>query len=526
MVSPPPTVDAVLARYQELSTSQWASGTYRPLIYPLHALGPTFLCAYILFIPPIPVGSKLYKPVFYLRYPLFVFIVYMGLKTMMECRTSSPTVGYGIGLMSGLGILWSAMMIIFGDARGEFGRWERRKIDGRVKMEKEKEEEKGSEEMDGAAEEQHVRTENILRTRKVKGSKNEFLSSNGEVKPETAAGDSSHGEASSEQISEYIFQPLPPTFLHRLDWVVDSMTNLRGILWSHRAPHQPPRAPKTPPPSRSELLRCATISLTLHYLLLDVLKTLSLYDPYFLTLSAPLSSSPFPFPYNSRLLLSVASTYTALQSLFLLSPLLACVLGPRILGHHADPALYPPYFGSIRFISTKGLAGFWGGTWHQAFRLPFESAGEFLARCLGAGWERYTRKGKALRLFTAFILSGILHAFASFTSLPPTRPFSEAFLFFAIQPLGILAQRAIADLIRRGWREEIPSRIKQAASAAYVIIWLWVTGPLLARDFSRGGVWLFEPVPVSIMRGGKWCWGGQWVQWWGKGKWWERGLAF
>lgn len=521
MFSPPPTADAVLAHYRDLSASQWASGTYTPLIYPLHALGPTFLCAYILFIPPIQPDSKLYKPVFYLRYPLFAFIVYMGLKTITECKTSSSAVGYGIGLMSGLGILWSAMMIIFGDVRGEFGRWERRRRDEGMKMDKEK----GREEMDEAAGE-HVRAEDSLRRRRMKHSKNEFFSSNGEVKSESSAADSSHGEASPDQISEYIFQPLPSTFLHRLDWVVDSMTNLRGINWSHRAPHQPPHVPKTPPPSRSELLRTTIISLIPYYLLLDILKTLTLYDPYFLTLSTPPSSSPFPFPSNFRLLLSLASIYTALQSLFLLSPLLACVLGPRILGHYADPASYPPYFGSIRFIATKGLAGFWGGTWHQAFRLPFESAGEFLARCLGAGWERHTRKGKALRLFTAFILSGILHALGSFTSFPPTKPLSEAFLFFAIQPFGVLAQRAIADLIRRGWREEIPSWAREAASAGYVFGWLWVTGPLLARDFSRGGVWLFEPVPVSFMRGGKWCWGGQWVQWWNKGKWWERGLAF
>lgn len=412
-------------------------------------------------------------------------------------------------------------MIIFDDARGDFGRWERR--GGRMKMPKE--EEKGREELDGATE-KHIGAEEILRRRRVENSKNNILSSNGEDRSEIAAAGSSHGEASPDQISEYVFQPLPSTFLHRLDWVVDSMTNLRGINWSHRAPHQPPHSPKTSALSRSELLHSTIVSLIWHYLLLDVLKTLSLYDPHFLTLSAPPSSSPFPFPSNSRLLLSLALIITALNSLFLLSPLIACILGPRILGWHADPALYPPCFGSIRYIATKGLSGFWGGTWHQLFRLPFESAGEFLARCLGAGWERHTRKGKALRLITAFMLSGILHALASFTALPPTKPFSEAFLFFAIQPVGILAQRAIADLIRRGWREEIPSWAREAASAGYVFVWLWVTGPLLARDFGRGGVWLFEPLPLSFARAGKWCWSGQWVRWWGEGRWWERGLAF
>lgn len=517
-MSSPATADAVLAHYRNLATSLWTSGTYTPFIYPLHALGPTCFCAYLLFIPPIQPDSRLYKPVFYLRYPLFGFIVYIGLRTIRECRSASVTVAYGIGLISALVILWSAMMIIFGDVRGEFGRWERR--DGRMKMEK------GREELDPATEVDSG-IGDALRRRGVKKTKTSFLLSNAKAKSEIATANSSHSGASPNQISEYIFQPLPSTFLHRLDWVVDIMTNLRGINWSHSAPHQPPRPPSTPPPSRSELLRSTTISLILHYFLIDVLKTLTLSDPYFLTLSAPPSSSPFPFPSTSRLFLSLAFTYTALQAIFLLSPLFACVLGPRVLGRHADPLLYPPYFHSVRLIATRGLAGFWGGTWHQIFRMPFESAGDFLARRLGAGWERRTRKGKFLRMITAFTLSGILHATGSYTTLPPTKPFSEAFLYFAIQPLGILAQLAIAELIRhQGWREEIPRWVREAVSAGYVLAWLWVTGPLIARDFGRNGIWLFEPVPVSFARGGRWCWGGQWVRWWGKGKWWERGLAF
>lgn len=520
-MSSPATADAILAHYRDLATSLWASGTYTPFIYPLHALGPTCLCAYVLLIPPIQPDSKLYKPVFYLRYPLFAFIVYISLRTMKECRSPSVTVGYGIGLFSALSLSWSTMMIVFGDVRGEFGRWERR--DAKVKVEEEREREEG----DRATGKHFGAGDDLLRRRKGEISKNGCLLSNERVKSEPTTIDSSHAEASPDQLSEYIFQPLPSTFLHRLDWFVDLMTNLRGINWSHRAPHQPPHSPRTPPPSRSELLRSTILSLILHYFLIDVLKTLTLYDPYFLTLSAPPSSSPFPFPSFSRLLISVVFTFTTLRAIFLLSPLCACILGPRILGRHADPALYPPYFRSMRLMATRGLSGFWGGTWHQLFRMPFESAGDFLARCLGKGWERGMSKGKILRLITAFTLSGILHACASYTTLPPTKPFSEAFLFFAIQPLGILAQRAIIKLIhRQGWQEGIPSWVREAASAAYVFVWLWGTGPLLARDFRQNGIWLFEPVPVSFARGGRWCWGGQWVRWWGKGKWWERGLAF
>lgn len=521
-MSPPTIASAALAHYRTLATSLHASGTYTPFVYPFHALGPTFLSAYLLFIPPIHPDSRLYKPVFYLRYPIFVFIVYISVRTILECRSASVTVSYGIGLMSALGLLWSATLIVFGDARGEMGRWERRggrevKVKGA----------KGREEVDRALG-MDLRLKEDLRRRAKDSTNNRVLELNEEAKAEKTTVHSSHRSASSpDQTSEYIFQPLPSTFLHRLDWVLDIMINLRGLNWSYRAPHRPPRPSSTPPRNRSALLRSTILSLILHYFLLDVLKTLSLYDPYFLTFPSPSSSSPFPFPYISRLLLFLAFTLTSLRAIFLLGPLFACALGPRILGRNADLELHPPYFHSVRLIIDKGLAGFWGGTWHQLFRVPFESTGNFLARGLGPGWEKRTTKGKVLRMITAFTLSGILHGCASYTTLPPTKPLSEAFLFFAIQPVGIMIQIVTAELIRqRGWRDRIPALGKEAANVVFVLGWFCCTGSLMARDFGRNGIWLFEPVPFSLARGGIWCWGGRWVGWWGKGKWWERGLAF
>ncbi len=77
------------------------------------------------------------------------------------------------------------------------------------------------------------------------------------------------------------------------------------------------------------------------------------------------------------------------------------------------------------------------------------------------------------------------------------------------------------------------------ANVVFLLLWFYVTGPLLADDFARGGIWLFEPVPVSVVRGlgfglneeGWWCWGeggGKWVGWWsdrsGRGRWWRSGV--
>jgi hypothetical protein len=56
----------------------------------------------------------------------------------------------------------------------------------------------------------------------------------------------------------------------------------------------------------------------------------------------------------------------------------------------------------------------------------------------------------------------------------------------------------------------------------------------MGDDFARGGVWLFEPIPVSPLRGlgfGQegdrwWCWGHIGVGWYTGKHWWESGIAF
>jgi len=73
----------------------------------------------------------------------------------------------------------------------------------------------------------------------------------------------------------------------------------------------------------------------------------------------------------------------------------------------------------------------------------------------------------------------------------------------------------------------------------FTYFWLYATAPLLLDDFCRSGIWLYEPIPCSLLTwlgwgnpgAGVWCWGGEMEVWWfpgGKGgrRWWEAGLAF
>lgn len=426
------------------------------------------------------------------------------------------TVGYGIGLLNAWAVLWSATLLIFNDARGDFSRI--------------REVEEALVDTDGAAN-PPFEAPNMqnLRARHVDGSASKSTKVDEEQK--------------AEKSTKFIYQSLPFTLLERLDWVLDLVSNFRGVRWLHHVSGLPPPPPhiqsclpdpKMLPPTaqshltRTDLLRRDLPKFLFCCLALDALKTITIQDPYFWSLPAS-TPSPFPFPRTSRLVLSLLFTYFSLLTVFLLAPLVfAVLLGPEYLGQHAWPWLYPPYFGSLGQVCKKGLAGFWSIWWHQLFRMAFEQAGEFVGSIFG--WERNTTKGAMLRSLIAFACSGALHACASYTILGSSNPFG-AFSFFLIQPVGIFAQKAVAAWLKKSeLRERIPARVREAGNIIFVLVWCSLIGPWIADDFAAGGIWLYEPLPISLFRGlrgeGWWWWGGTWVTWHTAEKWWQSGLAF
>jgi hypothetical protein len=104
-----------------------------------------------------------------------------------------------------------------------------------------------------------------------------------------------------------------------------------------------------------------------------------------------------------------------------------------------------------------------------------------------------------------------------------------------LQPLGIGLQMAFTALLDNvGLKKRLPGWIGGLGNFLYVHVWFYWTAPILTDDFARGGVWLFEPIPVSILRGlglglggeGWWCWKGKLVGWYTGERWWQSGIAF
>ena len=523
--------------YQEVLRNRYQlafqHSTYEPFVWPYRALGPYLLIFYLL----VPPSKSQY--VYLLRFPVFLAIVYLSAEAILQCRSPLVTMGYGIGLLNAFAILWSATLLIFNDGRADFRRIEGRRMQS------------------GAKGEAPTATGHAIASEHANG---EVMITGGESDKGTTLragpvctvlsqkGNNVIQANKGNGNAEYVWQGLPSSFVHRLDWVTDLVCSFRGPRWSYRISGMtppPPRVQKSlnnpalkPPTPESHLTRADLIRYNLPRLfilifLLDGLKTLAMRDPYFWSLGSQVPS-PFPHPRLSRTLMSAIMIYFSLQGVFVLAPLVfGVLLGPELIGEHSWPWMYTSFFGSIREISKHGLAGAWGRWWHQLFRYAFEQGGEFVARILGGeahGWGKKNPRGVFLRTVVAFMLSGTLHACASYTSMLPTKPL-RPWLFFAIQPVGLLGQQAVTSWMRKtGWRERLPWWLREMGNFAFVFIWFYVTGPLVADDFAATGIWLYEPVPFSVFRGlsgkGWWFWAGTWMSWHSADQWWKSGLAF
>lgn len=338
-----------------------------------------------------------------------------------------------------------------------------------------------------------------------------------------------------------VWEKMPQDFWSRLGWVLDLISTFRVSNWhwasnDQQVPREFPiqaQAAYTHPSRISSLLKFIAV-----YMIIDTLKLAVIADPYFLMVQH--SPAPTYLPHSLRGPLAL-SLYRRLISwmcihggvflLFNIFPfLLVDVLGPTWIGLYGEPWLYPPIYGSYTAVLDSGLRGFWGIWWHQMFRQHFSSVGDGLLASLPVIKSRQT--AYMIKITMAFCLSGMLHACGSYTLWGGTRPWA-AFTFFALQPLGIFLQSLGLELLTRsdGPTARVGLRIANVLST---IMWLAFTFGYLADDFASGGMWLFEPLPVSPLRGlgfgtdsgHWWCWNERVVRWYQGQDAWSSGILF
>ena len=509
------------------TTSLVDSGKAVPFLYPWAGFGAFLVLGYLL------IDHRQSPTLKWFRFPIFAFLFAFQSWVILTNRARHPAGAFGIGLLSAWGILWVARVLVINDCQTDFVRIERARSVGTGN---------------------HV--DHSLKNRIPNGSL-----------PSTASTPEGSGaRPESKQQGALYWQTYPTSFADRIDWVADVFCSFRGVGWNWQTTTVPP-LPKSVASQlhgavdsadtdqvatskigirrfsdRESLLKPTLANVIIGYLVLDVIKTLMSHDGYFWGYMDALPPWYLPdtlqkshvFVKSYRLLISLTGVYTALWQIFKLGPLFfSGILGPKLIGVRGEPWMNPPdMFGSFRNILDNGIAGWWGGWWHQVFRAAFEAHALCLLKALGI--EKRSESGKLISLFVAFSLSGCLHASGSYTLLGDTRPFLGPMRFFMLQPLAIILQMFLAQQLSKfGILQKTPKWLRQGANFVFVHTWLYFTAPLLVDDFARGGVWLFQPVAISPLRGlglgarddTWWCW---WdgILFWRSGKhWWDTGIA-
>ena len=508
------------------------SGQAHPFIYPWASAGALLVIVYLLLDHR---RSPLLR---HCRYAVFIALCGFQGWCLFTNVANDPAASFGLGLLSAWGCLWVSAVMIFNDCQTDFQRIDRR---------------------DGDSAEASSKTGESIAM-----SNDRSLSSGAsQLRRRTQEVDI----APTPDGGRLYWQSYPSGSLsERIDWVADVFCSFRGVGWTFQGTGVPPPpqwaqaqlngvgdvkpVPEQPTVSRSgvrrysdrkALLQTCLRSLAVGYLTLDLIGTIMHLDPYFLgytNSAAPdhirmILGDSYILTKTYRLLLSLAGISTALWAIFKLGPVFFCgIVGTKYIGVRGEPWMNPAdQYGSFSLVLDKGLAGWWGGFWHQTFRFAFEAPGVRLLEALRI--DKKSQIGKAIALFVAFFLSGCLHASGSYSQLGDTRPLRGPMCFFLLQAVGILTQTTVAAWLKKaGLTQPCPKLMLQVTNFLFVLVWLYHTAPLLVDDFAQGGVWLFEPVPFSPFRGmgfgapddGFFCWKG--LPRWSTGKhWWHYGIA-
>lgn len=463
----------------------------------------------------------------------------------MITNVSSTNFGaaYGAGLWAAWGIVWHFTLLVWRNPQRDAKRIERRRISPKKIMRQ-----------NGKSDAQHMNG-------KANGGK---AASNGTLRHRNGStrGPGVEERGTKQAKYEYFWQPYPAdaSFWIRLNWSFDIVSTMRMTGWNWAIPCLPPydipptidgqQQPLSALPQKSRQGYTRTHSrweffkermlwnMIPTYTLVDFVAVLMTEDPYFilgpendLALPAHLAAMHPTALRVRRIALSLMGILAALNLTWNFGALCLCFLGGPLLGFRAHPFHLPTMTGPFTEVLDRGLAGFWGSWWHQTFRFGFTAPTKWLMS------KGYIRKGTVfagvIGVVIPFMLSGFLHAAASYSAVPKTKPWLPP-LFFLSSGIGAIIQQWVATMMR-SQIQKMPRLVRRAGNLTFVVVWLSMTSWMLVDDFCRCGLWLFEPVPVSFFRlsslgdpadGRLWRYGGNgFFPSWHTGRhWWDSGI--
>ncbi|PNY25819.1 Uncharacterized protein TCAP_04241 [Tolypocladium capitatum] len=522
--------NAVRDAYRAAFTQALADGRSKPLLIPQSLLGAFIVPMLWLTIPHTQ------RPLLYqTRWLVMAFVVLFNANLALHSSSTNMACSYAAGLIAAWGTISSMNLVIWKPTQFEAAR--------AIKVQRAPEHgAAGGTTGQGAG----CSNRNGLRRRKSEG---------------TAAEPTVDGHPEDcEEV--FVWQPFPAEapFSERFGWVLDLTCSFRCSGWNWSISSIPrPQIPRQVRPgdlvdlssmprvTESGYERCLTqhhftrkrlSKLAAMYLVLDFLSVSMMKDPYFIV--GPDNSYELPprlRGISPWLLLAyreafcLAGVLSAVEAVFSLNDLAQYWLFKSLFPSRAALWRHASVFGSFSNVLDRGLAGWWGGWWHQTFRQQFLAPSTYMLR---HGYlEKGTRTATIAAIFMSFFQSGLLHAAGSISSIPETKPWRSP-VFFLLQAVGIMVQEGLSKAIRSCLLPRPPRALARAANMLFAVAWLYMTAGLFIDDIASAGLWLLEPVPISPLRwlgfghptDHWWRWDRHhFPKWYSGGNWWDTGIA-
>ncbi|TFY75037.1 hypothetical protein EWM64_g8975 [Hericium alpestre] len=158
---------------------------------------------------------------------------------------------------------------------------------------------------------------------------------------------------------------------------------------------------------------------------------------------------------------------------------------------------WPELFG--RWADAWSVRQFWGRTWHQLIRRYTGDAGKALVSLFG--FQRGTNASAYTQLYTAFLLSGLMHAGGDYMVTPAA--FGSSIPFFVMQAVAITLEDGVIALGRRAGLRDGPAW--RALGYCWVVAWFWWSVPSFVDWSLARGVGRSQALPLSLVESvGKW----------------------
>ncbi|KAK7017724.1 membrane bound O-acyl transferase family-domain-containing protein [Favolaschia claudopus] len=306
--------------------------------------------------------------------------------------------------------------------------------------------------------------------------------------------------------------PIPESapFVQRLKWGVRLCLATRGVRWEHE-PREVLRARMASPGTTRWRFVLRQMMMLGYYLLLqDIASIYNRASPVHHAGGPPLDSRPFPWRVVDLFFFAVIN-FGGQNLLHTVYSIISVGLG------FSDPQDWVNVFGYRGDAYT--LRRFWGRTWHQFLRRWVLTHGKFLARTLGL--RKGTNASAYTQLYTAFLLSALLHVLSDYMVHRSLAPWASGSLrFFLLQPLAITVEDFVLFVGRKmGLGREGKRDIRLLGgwiSMVRVLGYVWVTGWFVCT-YSRWWSPMIRGGMVEKTLNLKWSvvlgvWKGEWRQ--------------